>query len=105
MGALVARVSISHKKYYAIPKIIRGQLSYVILLRIREKLDFRRLLRDCGIPLELDELENIYKDATNKETSFLKIDLTTIMMIIRCCLKTLQDFINYQNNINLIFYL
>ena len=65
------------QKYYAIPKIIRGQLSYVILLRIREKLDFRRLLRDCGIPLEIDELESIYKDATSLEQDFLKIDLST----------------------------
>ena len=65
------------QKYYGTPKIIRGQLSYVILLRIREKPDFRRLLRDCGIPLELDELESIYKDATQDELDFLKIDLST----------------------------
>ena len=65
------------QKYFTIPKIIRAQLSYVILLRIREKKDFRLLLSDCSLGLELDELESIYKNATKNEMDFLKIDLTT----------------------------
>ena len=65
------------QKYFTIPKIIRAQLNYIILLRIREKKDFRLLLSDCSLGMELDELEHLYKDATNQEMSFLKIDLTT----------------------------
>jgi hypothetical protein len=44
---------------------------------IREKKDFRLLLSDCSLGLELDELESIYKNATKNEMDFLKIDLTT----------------------------
>ena len=42
-----------------------------------KKKDFRLLLSDCSLGLELDELESIYKDATQDELDFLKIDLST----------------------------
>ena len=68
----VARVFI-YQKYYSIPKIIRGQFNYIILLKIRGDRDLKNILRDIQLGIDVDDLEEIYKDATKEDLNFLKI--------------------------------
>jgi Poxvirus A32 protein len=62
------------QKYYSIPKIIRAQMNYLILLKIGENKDIKLILRDNSLDLSASELYNIYRDATSIPLSFLKID-------------------------------
>jgi hypothetical protein len=63
------------QNYFSIPKVIRGQLTYIILLKIRGNRDLKMILNDNNIGLDIDDFEDIYKDATNENLSFLKIDI------------------------------
>jgi hypothetical protein len=63
------------QRYFAIPKTIRCQLNYIILLKIRGFKDLRLILNDCNLGLQIEELQDIYKSATEDEMSFLKIDV------------------------------
>ena len=63
------------RRYFAIPKTIRAQLNYIVLLKIRGFKDLRLILNDCNLGIEIDELTSIYKNATEDEMSFLKIDI------------------------------
>ena len=63
------------QRYFAIPKTVREQLNYIIILKIRGFKDLRLILNDCNLGIEIDELQSIYKDATQDEMSFLKIDI------------------------------
>ena len=62
------------QKYYSIPKLIRAQMNYLILLKIGENKDIKLILRDNSLDLSPSELYNIYRDATSIPLSFLKID-------------------------------
>ena len=63
------------QRYFAIPKTIRAQLNYIILLKIRGFKDLRLILNDCNLGIDINELQSIYKNATNDEMTFLKIDV------------------------------
>lgn len=61
------------QKYYSIPKIVRGQFNYIILLKIKGERDLKNSLNDCQLGIDVDELEEIHKDATKDDLNFLKI--------------------------------
>jgi hypothetical protein len=63
------------QNYFSIPKVVRGQLTYIILLKIRSQKDLRLILSDCNIGIPIDEFEEIFKDAIRDDLSFLKIDI------------------------------
>jgi len=64
------------QKYFSIPQIVRGQLNYIILLKIRGNIDLSNILRDINIGLPLSDFKMIYKDALDgDEKNFLKIDV------------------------------
>jgi hypothetical protein len=63
------------QKYFAIPTIIREQLNYIILLKIRGDRNLKLILKDCNIGLDMDDFNEIYRDATQTEFSFLKIGI------------------------------
>ena len=63
------------QNYFSIPKIVRGQLTYIIMLKIRGNRDLKMILDDNNIGLDIEDLNAIYKDATKEEFSFLKIDI------------------------------
>ena len=63
------------QSFFKIPKLVRLQCNYLILLRLPSLRDLHLILMDYGLGIERNELENIFKDATKKKFNFLKIDL------------------------------
>jgi hypothetical protein len=50
-------------------------LTYIILLKIRGNRDLKMILNDCNVGIDIENFEKIFKDATQQELSFLKIDI------------------------------
>ena len=65
------------QSYYSVPKTIRGQLSYIFLIKISQKRDLNLILLDSGDMLGKDQLKKLYDDATKEKFNFLKINLNT----------------------------
>ena len=61
------------QSFYRIPKIIRLQCNYLILLKLGSKKDLSLILGDYGLGVDKTELMAIYKDATQIPFNFLKI--------------------------------
>jgi hypothetical protein len=61
------------QSFFRIPKIIRLQCNYLILLKLGSKRDLNLILSDYGLGVDKDELMGIYKDATQIPFDFLKI--------------------------------
>ena len=61
------------QSFFKIPKIIRLQCNYLILLKLGSKRDLNLILSDYGLGVDKDELMQIYKDATKVPFEFLKI--------------------------------
>ena len=65
------------QSFYKIPRLIRLQFNYLILLKLGSKRDLNMILADCSLGIEKDELVSLYKDAVKQPFNFLKIDLET----------------------------
>ena len=63
------------QKYFKIPTDIRGQLNYLILLKIRGNKDISNIISDCNVGIDKEDFMTIYKDATKDEMDFMKIDI------------------------------
>ncbi len=63
------------QSFFRIPKIIRLQCNYLILLKLGSKRDLNLILGDYGLGVDKDELMAIYKDATQIPFDFLKISV------------------------------
>ena len=61
------------QSFFRIPKIIRLQCNYLILLKLGSKRDLNLILSDYGLGVDKDELMAIYKNATQIPFDFLKI--------------------------------
>ena len=61
------------QSFFRIPKIIRLQCNYLILLKLGSKRDLNLILSDYGLGVDKTELMTIYKDATKIPFDFLKI--------------------------------
>ena len=61
------------QSFFRIPKIIRLQCNYLILLKLGSKRDLNLILSDYGLGVDKDELMMIYKNATQIPFDFLKI--------------------------------
>jgi hypothetical protein len=64
------------QKFYSVPKIIRGQALYILLLRVRGNKDISCIINDCNVGLSVKDFKRIYDDATQDDLNFLKIDCT-----------------------------
>jgi hypothetical protein len=65
------------QSFYQIPKTIRLQLEYLLLLRVNSNADLRMLLRNYALGVTLDQLQEVYDMATSMPQTFLKIDIGT----------------------------
>lgn len=65
------------QSYFKVDKVIRGQLNYLILLKLSSNKDLKLVLSDYSLGVEKEELIEIWKDATKEKFSFLKIDINT----------------------------
>ena len=63
--------------YFKIPKLIRLQMTYLILLKLSSGKDLRLILGDFALGLDLNTLTEFYKDATKEPMSFLKVDVNS----------------------------
>jgi hypothetical protein len=64
------------QSYYDVEKIIRGQLSYLILLQVSSENNLKMILRDYkSLGITGDQLVSIHEEATEDALSFLKIDI------------------------------
>ena len=61
------------QSFFRIPKIIRLQCNYLILLKLGSKKDLALILGDYGLGVDKTQLMSIYKDATKVPFDFLKI--------------------------------
>jgi len=61
------------QSFFRIPKIIRLQCNYVILLKLGSKRDLSMILNDYGLGINKEELMSLYKNATQIPFDFLKI--------------------------------
>jgi len=61
------------QRYFGIPTTVRAQLNYMVLLKIRGFRDLKLILKDANLGIEVEEIEQIYKDATKNDLDFLKI--------------------------------
>lgn len=61
--------------YYTVPKLIRGQITYLILLKLNSEDDLKLIMRNYKLGLKMDELVMIHQMATQKKGDFLKIDI------------------------------
>ena len=61
------------QSFFRIPKIIRLQCNYLILLKLGSKRDLALILSDYGLGVDKDELMSLYKDATRIPFDFLKV--------------------------------
>jgi hypothetical protein len=61
------------QSYYRVPKIIRQQMSFLILLKMSSAKDIQLILSDFALK-DKDRLREIYEDATRQNLNFLKIN-------------------------------
>ena len=65
------------QSFYKIPRLIRLQFNYLIILKLGSKRDTEMIISECSIGIEKDELLSLYKEATKQKFNFLKINLDT----------------------------
>jgi hypothetical protein len=63
------------QSFYRIPKIIRLQCNYLILLKLGSKRDLNLILGDYGLGVDKETLMSIYRVATKVPFDFLKVSL------------------------------
>ena len=63
------------QSYFKIPKIIRNNCSYMVLLKLSGNREVNMILSEFGLGVTKDELISLYEYATNEKFSPLLIDL------------------------------
>lgn len=63
------------QSYFAIPKIIRQQVNYIVLKKINSSKDLSLILKEFPIDIKLDEFKRIYAEASRGIEQFLLIDI------------------------------
>lgn len=63
------------QSFYKIPKIIRSNCNYMVILKMSGQRDVNMILSEFGLGVTKEQLMNIYKYATNEKLSPLIVDL------------------------------
>ena len=63
------------QSYYAVPKMIRNNINYLIIKQVSSMKNLTMISREYDLGMTKDTLIDIYKDATQKKTDFLMIDI------------------------------
>jgi ABC-type dipeptide/oligopeptide/nickel transport system ATPase component len=63
------------QSFYAVPKLIRDNISYLIIKQVSSMKNLTMICRECSLGIEKKELKRIYDDATQSKQDFLLIDL------------------------------
>jgi hypothetical protein len=62
------------QSYFAIPKIIRNNCSYLVLLKLSGHREVNMILSEGGLGIDKDTLLRLYQEATNEKFSPFIID-------------------------------
>ena len=65
------------QSFYAVPKLIRDNISYLIIKQVSSMKNLTMICRECSLGIDKKQLKKIYDDATDTKQSFLLIDLET----------------------------
>jgi hypothetical protein len=63
------------QSFYAVPKLIRDNISYLIIKQVSSMKNLTMICRECSLGIEKSQLKKIYDDATQSKQDFLLIDL------------------------------
>ena len=63
------------QSFFAIPTLIRRQFDYVIILKLSGKRDLNLILSNYAVGIDVDQIIDLYKNATKHKFNFLKIDI------------------------------
>jgi ABC-type dipeptide/oligopeptide/nickel transport system ATPase component len=63
------------QSFYAVPKLIRDNISYLIIKQVSSMRNLTMICRECSLGIEKKQLKKIYDDATKSKQDFLMIDL------------------------------
>jgi hypothetical protein len=63
------------QSFYAVPKLIRDNISYLIIKQVSSMKNLTMICRECSLGIDKKQLKKIYDDATDTKQSFLLIDL------------------------------
>jgi len=63
------------QSFYRIPKTIRGNCNYMVILKLQGDRDVRMILREFGLGVTKEQLIKIYEYATNEKFQPLVVDL------------------------------
>lgn len=63
------------QSFYAVPKLIRDNISYLIIKQVSSMKNLTMICRECSLGIEKQQLKKIYDDATQSKQDFLLIDL------------------------------
>jgi hypothetical protein len=63
------------QSFYAVPKLIRDNISYLIIKQVSSMKNLTMICRECSLGIEKAQLKKIYDDATQSKQTFLLIDL------------------------------
>ena len=63
------------QSYYAVPKLIRLQMNYLIIKKVSSEKDLKLILREQNFGINLDQLMELYKKATADKKNWLMIDV------------------------------
>jgi hypothetical protein len=67
------------QSYFAIPKVIRVNLNYMILKKLSSLRDLNLILSEYNLGLTKERMMEIYKYCTNEKTNFLMLDLDNVV--------------------------
>lgn len=63
------------QSYYAVPKLIRNNMTYLIIKQISSMKNLTMIAREFDLGLSKETLTDMYKDATKEKQNFLLMDL------------------------------
>jgi ABC-type dipeptide/oligopeptide/nickel transport system ATPase component len=63
------------QSYYAVPKLIRDNINYLILKQVSSMKNLTMIMRECSLGIDKKQLKEIYEDATKDKQTFLLLDL------------------------------
>lgn len=63
------------QSFYAVPKLIRDNINYLIIKQVSSMKNLTMICRECSLGIDKKQLKKIYDDATQSKQDFLLIDL------------------------------
>ena len=83
--------------FYDIPKLIRCQMTYLIIIKVSNDDDLKLIVRNFQLGVDLKKLTDMYKSATKNKFDFFKIDVLTGEEDIKFS-HNFKDFFKIKNN-------